>query len=77
MNMGKLHPIPTQGATTSDLMRMKSAATYLGCSVPTIYRAMSKHRLPARRMGGHWVFSKTELDAWVQSLPGVNQPSAS
>lgn len=59
------------------LMRIKSAAAYLGCSVPTIYRAMAHRGLPAHRLGGYWGFYPSELDTWVKAQPSVNLPSAS
>jgi excisionase family DNA binding protein len=58
------------------MMRVKSAANYLGCSVPTLYRRMAKHGLPAHRLGGYWAFYRSELDAWVKSQPAINLPSA-
>ena len=69
------HPSPEPPA--SDLMRMKNVTTFLGLSASSIYRAMAKKGLPARRLGGCWVFSRAELAAWVKSLPGINLPNAS
>ena len=66
---------PTPPAT--DLMRIKSAAAYLGCSVSTLYRRMAKDGLPAHRLGGYWGLYRSEMDAWVKSQPGINLPSAS
>ena len=76
MNLSKI-TLNTGSAPPSDLMRMKSIATFLGCSVPTVYRAMAHKGLPARRLGGVWVFSKDEVESWVKSLPGINLPNAS
>ncbi len=77
MNQNKSTLGATSDPPPSDLLRMKSAAAHLGFSVPTVYRAMAKRGLPARRLGGCWVFSRAELDAWVRNLPGINLPSAS
>jgi len=71
--------IPTESSTTtphSGMMRVKSAAAYIGCSVPTLYRRMSKQKLPAHRLGGYWAFYQSELDTWIKSQPGINLPSA-
>ena len=76
MNLNKLPPSDPPDPPT-DLMRMKIAAAFLGCSTATIYRAMAKKGLPARRLGGVWVFSRAELSAWVKTLPGINLPTAS
>jgi len=60
------------GHPEKDLMRMRETAEWLCCSVSTIYRAMAKKKLPARRFGEHWVFSRKALREWIQTLPGVN-----
>jgi len=77
VNLSQLPLDSSSDPQLSDLMRMKGAAEFLGCSVATIYRAMAKKGLPARRLGACWVFSRTELAAWIKALPGINLPSAS
>ena len=40
---------------------------YLGGSNDTVYKWISKHSLPAHRMGRLWKFKKSQVDAWVES----------
>ena len=68
---------PTSGLPPFDLMRMKAAAAFLGWSVSSVYRAMANKGLPARRLGERWVFSRSELSAWVREQPGINLPTES
>jgi excisionase family DNA binding protein len=75
MNISDFYP-SSQG-NGSEMMRIKAAATWLGCSVSTVYRAMAKEHLPAHRFGSHWVFFRAELSAWMGSLKGINLPTAS
>lgn len=39
---------------------------YLGVSNDTVYKWISKHSLPAHRMGRLWKFKKSQVDAWVE-----------
>lgn len=68
---------PLEVNSPSDLMDMTTFSAYIRKSKPWIYRAMRTQGLPAIRMGSRWMFSKTQADAWVRSLPGVNLPTAS
>jgi len=68
--------LPTPPPVARDLMDLPNLAAYLGKSKSTIYRLMAKEGLPARRIGSRWCFSRTEVDAWVVSQPGINVPKA-
>jgi len=74
-------PVVSSGLTMDlpafDLMRIKAAAAFLGWSVSSVYRAMANRGLPARRLGERWVFSRSELYAWVKKQPGINLPTES
>lgn len=60
----------------SDLMDFKTNCAYLNKSRSWLYKAIGKMGLPAHRMGTRWVFRKSEVDAWIRTLPGVNLPNA-
>lgn len=77
MNRNKSNLSPEPEALPTDLMRMKEAAAFVRRSIPSMYRDMAKRGLPARRLGGCWVFSRAELEAWVKGLPGINVQKAS
>lgn len=41
--------------------------TYLGIKRDTVYKWISKKKLPAHRIGKLWKFKISEVDAWVNS----------
>ncbi len=42
-------------------------ASHLGIRKETLYRWIERRRLPAFRLGRHWKFKLSEVDAWVVS----------
>lgn len=40
---------------------------HLGVSNDTVYKWISKHAMPAHRMGRLWKFKKDQVDAWVEA----------
>lgn len=50
------------------LLRSEEAAKLLGdIHVKTLQRYARQGRLPGYRIGGHWYFRASELDAWLRS----------
>jgi excisionase family DNA binding protein len=50
------------------LLRSEEAAKLLGdIHVKTLQRYARQDKLPAYRIGGHWYFRASELDAWLSS----------
>ena len=45
--------------------------TYLGIKRDTVYKWISKKKLPAHRIGKLWKFKMSEVDAWVNN--GTNK----
>lgn len=41
--------------------------THLGVCQDTVYKWISKHHMPAHRMGRLWKFKKNEVDVWVKN----------
>ncbi|MCI0462785.1 MAG: helix-turn-helix domain-containing protein [Gemmataceae bacterium] len=42
-------------------------ATHLGVSRDTVYKWITRKRLPAHKVGKLWKFSTKEVDEWVRS----------
>lgn len=42
-------------------------ALYLGIKRDTVYRWISKRRMPAHKIGRLWKFNRQEVDAWVKT----------
>lgn len=70
------HKRPKAPSPLLDLMDFNALCEKLQKSRPFIYHAMKELGLPAIRLGNRWMFSESQTDAWVASLPGVNQPTA-
>lgn len=59
-------------------------AAHLGVKRDTIYKWLTRYRLPAHKAGRLWKFRKDEVDAWVRQgntrgdlgTPPVHQPVA-
>ena len=58
------------------LLDVAAAAVFLGCSEKTVRVKVSQHRLPFRRLGSRIVFRRTELEAFLDDLPGVSVDEA-
>ena len=46
------------------LLTVMEVARYLRVHPATIYRLLSKHKVPAFRVGEDWRFSVVEIDRW-------------
>lgn len=49
----------------SDLLTVKEVSDYLRKSPSTIYRLTRQGRLPGKKIGGTWLFSRKSLDELV------------
>jgi excisionase family DNA binding protein len=54
------------------LLDVAGAAQFLGCSQKTIRSKVSRHVIPFKRLGSRIVFRRTELEQFVEDLPGVS-----
>lgn len=57
----KLAAIPERWASVDE------TAKHLGIRRETLYRWIDRRALPAFRLGRHWKFKLTEVDAWVRA----------
>lgn len=51
---------------TDEILTIKDLSTYLKTSEKTIYRLLSKHQIPAFKVGTAWRFKKTVIDEWIE-----------
>jgi PTS system nitrogen regulatory IIA component len=49
-----------------------SLATYLHMMPAQITRLAERGKLPGRRVGGHWVFSRPEVSRWLEERMGLS-----
>lgn len=59
-------------------LSVEEMGSYLGVSKDTVYRWITKHDMPAHRVGRLWKFKKDEVDEWVKAggaaEPGSQSP---
>jgi len=42
-------------------------AVYLGIKPPTVYKWITRRKMPAHKVGRLWKFRRDEIDSWVRS----------
>jgi excisionase family DNA binding protein len=47
-------------------MDIRQASRYLGVSADTLYKYLSRGRIPAFKLGNRWRFKKSMLDRWME-----------
>lgn len=48
-----------------EIFTIEEAAAYLKVSVNSLYKLAQDKKLPCRKVGKHWRFSKIAIDAWI------------
>ncbi len=52
---------------TSDfIMTVEEVSEYLRLAQSTIYKLLNEGKLPGRKIGGSWRFSRRALDEWLE-----------
>lgn len=51
-----------------DLLTVPEVSLYLRKSTSTIYRLTREGRLPAKKVGGTWRYSRRGLDEWLRAV---------
>ncbi|MEM7118961.1 MAG: helix-turn-helix domain-containing protein [Chloroflexota bacterium] len=49
-----------------DIMTVNEVAAYLKLHVSTVYKLAQEEKIPCKKIGGRWRFSRQRLKAWVQ-----------
>lgn len=58
------------------LLDIVSASQLIGCSQKTLRARVSRGLVPFRKFGGRIVFRRTELEQFIEQLPGVTVAQA-
>ncbi len=69
METSKLTPLPKRVLTVKDV------AEYLQVHASTIYRLLSKHEIPAFKVGTDWRFNIESIDEWRKVLENPRRKS--
>ncbi len=51
------------------VMTIPELATYLRIAPSTVYRLLSEGKIPARKVGGSWRFSRNAIEDWLAGPP--------
>lgn len=49
-----------------EVMDIRQASQYLGVSPDTLYKYLSRSKIPAFKLGNRWRFKKSMLDRWME-----------
>jgi len=63
-------------AIDGDLIDVASASQLLGCSQKILRARVARRIVPFRKLGGRIVFRRTELEQYIDGLPGVTVAEA-
>ena len=61
---------------TDAVMTVAEVSDFLKLGESTIYRLARTNKLPARKVGGVWRFSRQALDEWLAHKPTVEKVSS-
>ena len=63
------------GGESDPVMTVSEVAAYLKIAESTVYRLVKEGRLPGRKVGGAWRFSRQELEKWLVQPTGAEELS--
>lgn len=52
------------------LLSVDEVAKFLGVQRDTVYKWITRHQLPARKLGRLWKFRPNEVEQWFNKQPG-------
>ena len=54
-------------------LSVEEIAAYLGVQRDTVYKWLTRRKLPAHKVGRLWKFKRAEVDAWVRGGSASNR----
>jgi len=69
--------VPRDGSNTPVWFTVDEAADYLRLSTSTLKKKVALNVIPHRHVGRRVILNRAELDAWVNSKPGVRCDTSS
>lgn len=54
-----------------NLLTIKQVAKYLKVDKFTVYRLVSKNKLPAFKVGNQWRFKRATIDSWLEQNSNI------
>jgi len=62
------------GMAKDEVLKVKEVAELLGLSEATIYRLVNSGKIPGKKVGRMWRFSKKVIDNWFEKGHFENSP---
>ena len=63
--------------TTTRWYSVEEVAEHLGIKTTTLYKWLERKSMPAHKVGRLWKFKLEEIDEWVKSGQGAEDPKKS
>lgn len=57
------------------IMKGKEVAEYLRIPIRTLYKLCQEGKIPAKKVGRHWRFRKSEIDKWFDTGSNIKKNS--
>jgi excisionase family DNA binding protein len=54
---------------SDDILTVSEVSQYLKLAESTVYRLAQENKLPCRKVGGTWRFSRHVIDKWLAHMP--------
>lgn len=51
------------------ILTVKEVSSYLRLAESTVYKLAQEGKLPGRKVGGNWRFSREEIERWLMGIP--------
>ena len=61
-------------AADSEILTVEELHGYLKVPKPTLYTLAQSGRIPAAKVGKHWRFRRSDVDAWMKSQQWNSRP---
>lgn len=55
-----------------DVLTIEELAAYLKIPKSTLYKLVREGKIPCQKVGRHWRFHRSAIDAWLKERGGTN-----
>ena len=70
LNWQKKGKLQMESNETNQVMTVSEVAAYLRMADSTVYRLVKEGKIPGRKVGGGWRFSRKVIDDWLANPSG-------
>ncbi|MDR0548266.1 MAG: helix-turn-helix domain-containing protein [Deltaproteobacteria bacterium] len=62
-------------AKTADVLTSDELAAFLKISTSTVYKLARADKIPAQKIGRHWLFKKGAIESWLEEIRAIKPNS--